>query len=128
MKFLEAIKAMEEGKKVRSIEWPREEYVFLSKSGHIKNEENIDSNLYSDSPSQEWEIYQEPEKTYTFHQALKLLKNGSIMNRKSSSGPTFGVCMRDGLLYYVHRFCFPLTFNLEDYEATDWIEVKQTNV
>lgn len=107
MKFWEAMKALEEGKKV-----------YAKNAGFSRGMLAVDFGILS---KLEWVIHEEPEKTYSFREVVKGLKEGKKFKRKgweefddiSLNG---NEVIRDTLETY-HAF-----FN--DFEATDWIEVK----
>jgi hypothetical protein len=59
MKLWEAMKALEEGKKVRKQNWNRYEYIFIDKTGRIADETG---STYEINRSNEgWELYDERE-------------------------------------------------------------------
>ena len=61
MKFWEAMKAMEEGKKVRKESWLKDEYIYISEVNCIIVDEN--GNVYKMSDSRgDWEIYEEKKE------------------------------------------------------------------
>lgn len=43
--------------------------------------------VYENNMNKEWEIYEEPEKTYTFMEVVKGLREGKKFRRKSSDWP-----------------------------------------
>lgn len=119
MKFWEAMKALEEGKKVRCAQWPNNCYD--SQSGN-----NVPYSCYSLSHwSQEsWELYEEPELLLTFAEVVKGLKEGKRFRRErwvpiayivAGSWPSRAVLLCEGS---------PINLALEDFEACDWVEVK----
>lgn len=61
MKFWEAMKALEEGKKVRRNDWPFGEYITLENSSFF----NENRKYYSLTRSDGWELYEEPKKPVT---------------------------------------------------------------
>lgn len=74
MKFWEAIKALEEGKKVRKIGWVKNDYVHLSKGLLIDEDGQYFEFDHKDFVGS-WEIYEEAVITYTFMEAIKDLED-----------------------------------------------------
>lgn len=112
MKFWEAMKALEEGKKITCLEW-------AGTSGDYIDKERLLANDYAyEGPfshwQSEWELYEEPVQTFTFIQVIQGLKEGKGFKRKSWEHP-------DCVLYNKNRNIFLI---LEDFEANDWIWVK----
>lgn len=86
MKFWEAMKALDEGKKVRSPSDPENHYlikvlhqVFVSANGktYDKSHSPLGSLIL-----QEWELYEEPEKMLTFSKVVEGLNQGKEYRRK----------------------------------------------
>lgn len=109
MKFWEAMKDLEEGKKVRCLRWSSSEYI---ENTHMFN--------YSEY---EWELFCEPVKTYKFTEAIQLMKGGKKIRR----------CMWDKKMHNVvwdlwpsidHGLRDEWTFTLADIEASDWVVVE----
>lgn len=76
--------------------------------------------------AEEWEVAEEDTpKTYTFTEVLEGLKNGRIFRR-----PHWGPGLYLDAFYYKNEqekriACPYMHFQLSDFEATDWIEVKE---
>lgn len=132
MRFWEAMKALEEGKKVwcpsviGMVKWhlsnDTKEMIIIAENGRA----GIDFSYYLyQALNKEWELYEEPQKTYSFMQMLPFLKDGKRFKRKhwDKEGVFLGTC--------IYSPCTPVVFidntqcrlNIEDYEAQDWIEV-----
>lgn len=62
LKTWEAIKALEEGKKVRKNSWEMKEYIYLDKYGNIIQENGSDYELDCIYKEDEWEIYEKVKK------------------------------------------------------------------
>ena len=58
MKFWEAMKALEEGKKIRKVYWNENEYYYLDDDFVTRNENN-NYIVISYEGNEEWEIYEE---------------------------------------------------------------------
>jgi hypothetical protein len=117
MRFWEAMKAIEEGKKVRQVDWEKEDYIYIL-NFTIRNESHEYGNIHIDyrGIEKEWELYQEPVKTYTFQEIIPFLKEGKKVKRKNSHMCECLYLDVDGDLCH----SFP---KIEDLEATDWILV-----
>ncbi len=124
MKFWEAMKALEDGKKVKCKWWP--ECHFVSKNGFYMG---LCLMHIIDAIDKEWELCEEPCKTYSFSEVMKGLKEGKKFRRLSWQENTTSYGERPIMMYEtghidfasgskVYRCC------MQDYEATDWIEVK----
>jgi len=64
LNFWEAMKALEEGKKVRAISWSKGQYIKLSSSKTLITEEGydyFDAYFFGDLVDCYWEIVEEPE-------------------------------------------------------------------
>jgi hypothetical protein len=114
MKFWEAMKALDEGKKVRLKKWILD--IYLDKYAAY-------SFIFPYDCSDEWELYEEPVKTYSFSEIFPFLKEGKQCKRKNSPSCLF---IRDGrLVQEDDRVIFHCIYiSLEDLEATDWIVVE----
>lgn len=119
MKFWEAMKALEEGKKVRKSEWDPKYYLVKDKnSGNIVDEEN---NLHADCKQyDDWELYEEPVKQYNFLEAVHLMKKGNVMRRECWRT---GFIHSDGLIFKekIHNKFQPI---VDDIVAKDWVVVE----
>lgn len=135
MKFWEALKAIEEGKKVRAETWYKSEYISLDEEMDVVTHLGCiyHPTLSNAFLSLEWKIYKEPQKTYTFTEVIQGLKEGKKFKRKDWRG--HWELRNDGQV-----ICGG--FKEEDEEdeeeiqesvylctsftdATDWIEVKE---
>lgn len=119
MKFSEAMKALEEGKEVRCIRWPSQH-----KCSHgnlytaLVSHESIDYAL-------EWEVYQESEKTYTFMETVKGLKEGKRFKRLGwENDDAYIVSYKEWNGSVAMEGKDRNNFIIKDFEATDWVEVK----
>lgn len=69
MKFWEAMKALNEGKKVRNTDWAHESHIFIFKEPKLVDENyedykmEIDASEIADDEYNVWEIYEEPKET-----------------------------------------------------------------
>lgn len=62
MKFLEAMKALTEGKKIRGKSWENGSFfLVLDQRDVIVGSDGDNANLLSNSVNEEWEIYEEPK-------------------------------------------------------------------
>jgi hypothetical protein len=122
MKFWEAMKALQEGKKVRSISWIGRR-AHMDKTSFAEDMSGVPANQLQNYLDDELELYKEPQKTHSFSEVVKGLKEGKKFKRKEWG---------DWFLAYSHTtylegkgipHCFT-PFTMEDFEATDWIEVK----
>lgn len=130
MKFWEAMKALEEGKKVRPRDYPSSYYVYVgprnnlcvhSPQGDFDKADCPLNRVYID----EWELYEEPEKTYTFMEVVKGLREGKSFVRAGRDVPdAISSHHKRWPGSYIFTALEPSHFTLEDLEATDWVEVK----
>lgn len=126
MKFWEAMKALEEGKRVRCIGW-----IGLNSfcSKNLTCGEDANRMLLHHGWLLEWELYEKPEQTLSFAEVVKGLKEGKIFRRKGWSD-------RDAIIESTSCKFYPSTKRinnqhgdlcplwLEDFEANDWVEVR----
>lgn len=117
MKFWEAMKALDEGKRVREKDWGVGAYWSFKSSGSIYA---TITDIFVLS-STEWELYEEPEKTLAFAEVVKGLKEGKIFKRKSWPSKINPICMGE----LSHSVVCDGLFIIEDFEANDWVEVKK---
>jgi hypothetical protein len=80
MKFWEAMKAMEEGKKVRCTCWAKDSYV---DQGSLTQGEVFSIGLLM---NEKWELYEETLTFLSFAQVMQGLKEGRKFRRKSWKG------------------------------------------
>lgn len=95
MKFSEAMKALEEGKKVKRDKWPSDKYIKISNKLIVKSQKGR-SNDYEFSLltrhllADDWEIYQEPEDTGLYawkwqpRLSLKWFLHTTLMTKKDA--------------------------------------------
>lgn len=60
MKFWEAVKTMEEGKKVRKVNWEDEAYIYIDENSEIRDNEGFYPALYC--INEKWEIYEDKKE------------------------------------------------------------------
>lgn len=116
MKFWEAMKALEEGKKIRCKTWKKGAYECIETSKLPRCISTLE--LHTEY---EWELYEEPEKTYTFQEVIKGLKEGRKYRRPHHKQslilqPTSFVDFDTGSHEWLPT--------IMDLEANDWIEQK----
>lgn len=119
MNFIEAVKAMQDGKKVRSPHWVRYYYVRKQSHRYIAFDGKSEFNWnFSENEmlSKDWEIYQEEPKLHTFEEALAALKRGKTIYRKSYHDK----CGANVSIWYEYDW-FASVFNRDDVLANDWI-------
>lgn len=124
MKFWEAMICYEHGKKVRCKDWPENRFCHKVKDNTSAADR---MNLWFDK-DKEWEIYEEPQKTYTFMEAVQLMKQGKKMGRKNLDG--FLNMYDDEKIWFITTAneesykIFLRGLKLQDVEATDWVVVE----
>lgn len=85
MKFWEAMKSMEEGKKVRNKDWTEEQYIYLTADNEMFDEDDGRCFLsFIGEKGSEWEIYDDRKPSPTI---LKTLANDLSCNSSD-------ICMR----------------------------------
>lgn len=127
MKFWEAMKALEEGEKVRCSRWNPAAYAEKTRSGGLSfhKADHRCFNIYSCNDFiEEWELYEEPEQTLSFAEVVKGLKEGKEFKRMAWVNKNYFICLLsqspgitgpEGKAWWSYP---------EDFEATDWVEVK----
>ena len=109
MKLSEAMKALEEGKKIRMNTWNGGDYV------------DKNSNFTFCFPMHElccWELYIAPVKTCSFAEALVLMKEG-IKLRRPHFREYSAICIgKWGRIRWCSGDNFPIS--IQDIEADDW--------
>ena len=122
MKFWEAMKALEEGKKVVCKSWSYTPFVSENK-WPSRFDSAIADAIKHGAFLWEWELYEEPQQTYSFIEILPLLKEGKKFRKISWESKKYIRCYPennivrwdsgDALLLEIHLIT-----------STDWIEVK----
>lgn len=123
MRFSEAMKALEEGKRVRPKYWHKDCFLCRGSDGTIVDAAKSSMFCIEEWSLMEWELYEEPEKTYTFMEVVQGLKEGKRFKRKDW-GDWF---LAYSQCTYIEGKGIPpcfAPFTIENFEANDWIEVK----
>jgi len=132
MQLWEAIKVLQEGKKVRLKHWTPNEFIHLNSNRLIIDEKGDRFSLgpfnHNFEFDREWEIYEEPEeKTYTFMEAFNLLRNRNRIKRKKWGDSQLTIYSQyDKAIFQTNldgRFIQFYPVNFEDMDATDWVVV-----
>ena len=115
MKFWEAMKALEEGKRVRKKNWNKQSWIDRN-SSHCGQTYEIPLPPSGD----EWELYEEPERTLSFLEVVAGLKEGKKFRRMSwHSEFIVKIEPMTGFILFSQPI-FP-----QDFLANDWIEVRE---
>ena len=115
MKIEETLKHLQQGKKVRRINWFMKDYIYLINNEtykHVEIEDSEDSPFkfyYLDLIGNDWEIYSKP---LTFLEAMEALREGKNVRRKDA--PNY-YCVPGNQSYIV--------LSAEDVTSDDW-EIK----
>ena len=110
MKFWEALRDLENGKKIRKKDWPKSEWIDNTPS----------SNCYldlSDSLAGQWEIYIDTSKHYSFLDVIKGMVEGKKYRRPSWRKDRKSICT------FLERGVLIGKVKGEDLISNDWIEV-----
>lgn len=129
MKFWEAMREVESGKKTHCpswdgvIKWHVEKIdgraEILSENGRP----GIDFSVYLyECMSREWDILQEPR--LSFQDVVKGLKEGKKYRRGRWNPFRESIRMGASYAYIRNENAEKSGFSVEDFEATDWVEVK----
>ena len=111
MKFWEAMKLLYAGVPVKRIDL-----------NQPLRPEDIESSEYEADFTTEWELYEEPPKTYSFMEIVAGMREGRRFVRKDHAS--------DMALFVIGHEIYPRSqygianLKMEDFEATDWVEVK----
>lgn len=129
MKFWEAMQELEAGKRVSAISssWPEDSY--LDKDGILAWFEKCPAaHYYLD----EWELYEEPERTLSFMEVVHGLKEGKRFARASwGCFDVIGyIIFENGSImakkvWETKTNSIKWNPNIEDFEAIDWLEAKE---
>lgn len=122
MKFWEAMKALEEGKKVRCREWVR--CLWVDKKS-LNSAANVCIDLSHDTDT-DWELYEKPLQLHSLWELIPALKEGKTVRRENGwDHPIHGISMRQPLRYVGSETSEQSGqkhfFSIEDLEASDWI-------
>lgn len=113
MNFLRAMINLAEGEKVRLKGWGKSHYIHKDMSFVI----------YPENFEEEWEIYQEPQKQYSFMEILPFLKAGKKVKRKDWKCSIRLSSYTSEIIRYSNEPYEPWVAEWRDFEATDWIVV-----
>lgn len=145
MNFIEAIKLLNKGQKLRRPDWLSSnyigcdsDYIFKYRAG-LNAIRIMDFGSYNPSPKDilatDWEVYKEKPKTYNFQEAFKALNEGKIIQRMSSlyrfklyKGDPHNTILKEipGALKE-YSLDDEEMFSYEAIKATDWIIVDVPN-
>lgn len=75
MKFSEAMKALEQGKKIRCVHWRKGVYYYFDSEGVLRDQNGNDDGLSIDSLNRTWELFEEPPKKKQVWQWRRKYKN-----------------------------------------------------
>lgn len=122
MNIIEAVRLAQIGKKIRNTDWDENTFIYLSiNPGVLYWTRRKDVHDYQipyvptcGDFSDDWEIYEEKPKTYTFQEAFEAFMEGKTISR---------------LLYVVryrkeHLHKSGIIFSYDDVLATDWIIIE----
>lgn len=132
MRFSEAMRLLEEGKRVRCITWNKEAFM-VSKNGNLifYYIDHRYCNSYSwNDWNKEWELYEEPVQLMSFMEILPGMKMGKSYKRRGwEENPQDTVSLRtypylNGRLRFENQHGQLISLFCDDIEATDWYEVE----
>lgn len=134
LRFWQAMKLFEEGKKVRCVHWDPDAYIWIGTTEESLCDESQTSSealkifteqLGFDLIFEDWEIYTPPYPTFLWAEVIEGLKNGKAFRRPCWPGsyrvflaPSGGIVFEDST-DNEEFYLYP-----RDYEMDDWIEVK----
>lgn len=122
MKFWEAMKALEEGKKVCL--WKLPSYKFDSVKRMILEFTNRDGDTVAELFNSGWELFEEPEQLLSFADVVKGLREGKRFRRKAWVNE-FAAISGDRIVESEEEGTeFLITMRIKDFEADDWVELK----
>jgi len=124
MKFWEAIKEFEEGKRIRCKSWASKD--FWAQTDHHNSQRKW---MWDDCHyrvmrmmEEEWELYEEPVQTYKFWELIPALKEGKKIKRKETDVIIF---LKNTFLFWKYdnndALGMRYLFTVEDFEADDWV-------
>jgi len=119
MKFWEAVKALQEGKKVRGVQWTVGLYI---NTISYSDGDSVDFLSLREALGIEWELYEEAVKTYSFAEIVPFIKARKRVKRLSSKQTVYFEDSVGKILVY--PFGHAWVCKIEDFEATDWIIVE----
>jgi hypothetical protein len=119
MRFLEAMRALEEGAKVRRACWNKSEFIQRGSDGTIFDETKSNTFNIEEWFFGEWELYEEPKRTLCFLEVLQGLKKGK---RFARNGAYVSIVLSQDGKNLCHCIGGRMNLNMDDFEATDWME------
>ncbi len=123
MKFWEAVKNLQEGKRVRCCYWDAHHFWDM-----LIFQDRCQMGFSSANIEEEWELYEEPALTFT--QVIEGLKDGKRFRRRGwKNARNIRVCpymKENGMNALIDHddTMIGAILHLQDFEATDWEEVK----
>lgn len=124
MRFSAAMRALEQGERVRATCWEKSQFIDISMKNHQIGRIGL-------AVHAEWELFQEPQKLLSFSEIVKGLKEGKRFTRKEWEKEQIPECPNNHSIHLapsgwiVNCNGHPLNYCIEDLEATDWIAVKE---
>lgn len=120
MRFWEALKNYEEGRCIRCSSWPKDKYISLKKYDGVSFLDYYDWRYCN---GQDWELYEEPVQLLSWLEVVKGLKEGRSYRRQGWDKKRFANGDDEILMHGTEILGITELF-LEDFEANNWIEVK----
>jgi hypothetical protein len=120
MKFWEAMRELETGKKVRIRGSKPNTYLEKRDRIFYFGTWSTLSSYIDDN----WELYEEPVRLLSFAEIVQGLREGKRFRRKDSNLIIFAYPDKDGTIC-IEKSNEAWIASLEDLEANDWIEVKE---
>ena len=127
MKFEKMIEKLKKCKKVRKVIWKEHEYIEL-KNNNLRDYDNCSYSFQGIDLFAEWELYQEPVKTFDFAQAKEALeKAGRVsrlawLNDRNPKNTDYLFMGQYGIIYNRDSEGKNTSYSLDlsDLNATDW--------
>ena len=123
MKFWEAMKALQEGQKVRHNLMEPRAYLQILENGELLRYRTESYSPLMAYISAEWELYEEPVHMLSFQAVIKGLREGKSFARKGWSSD-LALFVMGHEIYPRSKFGIQ-TLHMEDFEANDWEEVEK---
>lgn len=116
MNFLEALQKCYNGFKIHREGWNSVTYLIFE-NGNIliapSNKTRIYDPFFPDLLKNDWQVYEEGSKTYSFQEALTALSNGKMITRVRKSGIAVHMSR-------AREMDELILFNYDDVHADDW--------
>jgi len=121
MRFWEAIRELENGKRIRLISWIGKT-AYMDSASFAEDMSGVPANQLQNYLDSEWEAYEEPGLSFQY--VVKGLIEGKKFKRKIWDSLSYPVAWNGSYPIVENPLQNEFLFTLSDFDAIDWFELK----